>query len=42
MGYTKIADTLVFTGLYTILIPMTLFALFGSSRRYCQVKTNQM
>ena len=32
MGYTKIAGTPVVTGLYTILIPMTLFALFGSSR----------
>ncbi len=32
MGYTKISGTPVVTGLYTILIPMTLFALFGSSR----------
>jgi sulfate permease, SulP family len=32
MGYTKISGTPVITGLYTILIPMTLFALFGSSR----------
>ena len=32
MGYTKIAGTPVITGLYTILIPMALFALFGSSR----------
>jgi sulfate permease, SulP family len=32
MGYTKIAGTPVLTGLYTILIPMTLYALFGSSR----------
>jgi sulfate permease, SulP family len=32
MGYTKIAGTPVITGLYTILIPMSLFALFGSSR----------
>ena len=32
MGYTKIAGTPVITGLYTILIPMILFALFGSSR----------
>jgi MFS superfamily sulfate permease-like transporter len=32
MGYTKIAGTPVVTGLYTILIPMTLFACFGSSR----------
>lgn len=32
MGYTKIAGTPVITGLYTILIPMTLFAIFGSSR----------
>jgi len=32
MGYTKIAGTPVITGLYTILIPMVLFAIFGSSR----------
>jgi SulP family sulfate permease len=32
MGYTKIAGMPVVTGLYTILIPMVLFALFGSSR----------
>jgi SulP family sulfate permease len=32
MGYTKIAGTPVLTGLYTILIPMTLYAIFGSSR----------
>ena len=32
MGYTKISGTPVVTGLYTILIPMALFALFGSSR----------
>ena len=32
MGYTKIAGTPVITGLYTILIPMALYALFGSSR----------
>jgi SulP family sulfate permease len=32
MGYTKIAGTPVITGLYTILIPMTLYAIFGSSR----------
>ncbi len=32
MGYTKIAGTPVVTGLYTILIPTALFALFGSSR----------
>jgi sulfate permease, SulP family len=33
MGYTKIAGMPVITGLYTILIPIALFALFGSSRR---------
>ena len=33
MGYTKIAGTAVITGLYTMLIPTTLFALFGSSRQ---------
>lgn len=32
MGYTKIAGTPVIYGLYTILVPMALFALFGSSR----------
>lgn len=32
MGYTKIIGTPVITGLYTILIPMSLFAVFGSSR----------
>ncbi len=32
MGYTRIAGTPVVTGLYTLLIPMALFALFGSSR----------
>jgi SulP family sulfate permease len=32
MGYTKIAGMPVVTGLYTILFPMALFALFGSSR----------
>lgn len=32
MGYTSIAGMPVITGLYTILIPMALFAVFGSSR----------
>ena len=32
MGYTKISGTPVITGLYTILIPAALFAVFGSSR----------
>lgn len=32
MGYTRIAGTPVVTGLYTLLLPMLLFALFGSSR----------
>ena len=32
MGYTQIAGTPVITGLYTMLIPMGLYALFGSSR----------
>ena len=32
MGYTKIAGTPMITGLYAILIPMSLFAIFGSSR----------
>src|SRR5262245_14421149 len=32
LGYTKISGTPVVTGLYTILLPMALFAVFGSSR----------
>jgi high affinity sulfate transporter 1 len=32
MGYTRIAGTPVITGLFTILIPMLLYAFFGSSR----------
>ena len=32
MGYTKIAGMPVITGLYTILLPIALFALLGSSR----------
>ena len=32
MGYTKIAGTPVVTGLYTILLPIAVFAIFGSSR----------
>jgi MFS superfamily sulfate permease-like transporter len=32
MGYTKISGTPMITGLYTLLIPMFLYALFGSSR----------
>ncbi len=32
MGYTRISGTPVITGLYTILIPAFLYALFGSSR----------
>jgi high affinity sulfate transporter 1 len=32
MGYTRIAGTPVITGLYTLLVPMALFAIFGSSR----------
>lgn len=32
MGYTSIAGMPVITGLYTIVLPMALFALFGSSR----------
>jgi high affinity sulfate transporter 1 len=32
MGYTKIAGMPVITGLYTILIPIAIFALFGASR----------
>jgi SulP family sulfate permease len=32
MGYTKISGTPVITGMYTILVPMALYAVFGSSR----------
>jgi MFS superfamily sulfate permease-like transporter len=32
MGYTKIIGTPVVTGLYTLFLPVLLFALFGSSR----------
>ena len=32
MGYTKIAGTPVVTGLYTILLPLIVFAILGSSR----------
>jgi sulfate permease, SulP family len=32
MGYTKIAGMPVITGIYTLLIPLALFALFASSR----------
>lgn len=32
MGYTKIAGMPVITGLYTILLPLLVFAVFGSSR----------
>jgi MFS superfamily sulfate permease-like transporter len=32
MGYTRIAGTPVITGLYTILLPILAFAVFGSSR----------
>src|SRR5499427_5634688 len=32
MGYTKISGTPVITGLYTMLVPVVLFATFGSSR----------
>ena len=32
MGYTKIIGTPVVTGLYTMLLPMIAFAIFGSSR----------
>ncbi len=32
LGYTKIAGTPVITGLYTLLLPLLAFALFGASR----------
>jgi high affinity sulfate transporter 1 len=33
MGYTKIAGTPTVTGLYTILLPLVAFAIFGASRQ---------
>jgi SulP family sulfate permease len=33
LGYTRIAGTPVVTGLYTVLLPLVAFAIFGSSRR---------
>ena len=32
MGYTKIIETPVITGLYTMFLPILAFAIFGSSR----------
>ena len=32
LGYTRIAGTPVVTGLYTVLLPLIMFAIFGSSR----------
>src|SRR5262252_3092102 len=32
LGYTRIAGTPVVTGLYTVLLPLIGFAIFGSSR----------
>src|SRR5712692_6118825 len=32
MGYTKIIGTPVITGLYTMLLPVLVFAIFGASR----------
>ena len=32
LGYTRIAETPVVTGLYTVLLPLVAFATFGSSR----------
>jgi hypothetical protein len=32
MGYTKISGTPVITGLYTLLLPILVFAILGSSR----------
>jgi len=32
MGYTKISGTPIITGIYTILLPMIVFAFFGASR----------
>ena len=32
LGYTRIAGTPAVTGLYTVLLPLVMFAIFGSSR----------
>src|SRR4249919_1825979 len=32
LGYTRIAGTPAITGLYTVLLPVVAFAIFGSSR----------
>jgi len=32
LGYTRIAGTPVVTGLYTVLLPLVAFSMFGSSR----------
>ena len=32
LGYTRIAGTPVVTGVYTVLLPLVAFAVFGSSR----------
>src|SRR6516164_7441924 len=32
LGYTRIAGTPIVTGLYTVLLPLVAFAVFGSSR----------
>src|SRR5882724_12445899 len=32
LGYTRIAGTPIVTGLYTLLLPLVAFAVFGSSR----------
>ena len=32
LGYTRIAGTPAVTGLYTVLLPLLMFAIFGSSR----------
>src|SRR5215475_15225524 len=32
LGYTKIAGTPVITGIYTMLLPMLLYGIFGASR----------
>ena len=41
LGYTRIAETPVVTGLYTVLLPLVAFATFGSSATWSWPPTRQ-